>query len=315
MDVEHQATMLQNRVAKTFRKLKGQFAQAHVGAFRLYDRDIPEIRLAIDWYEGHLVVGEYSRRQHEAIPGWAQHMAQAVAERLQVPPEQVHLKVRRTRPEAGPRYQRLERRDTRIQVREGPLRFWVNLTDYLDTGLFLDHRRTRQLVQKECRDRDVLNLYGYTGSFTCAAALGQARHTVTVDRSRRYLDWARDNLQLNGFDGQQHQLVSADSQTFLARAARDGQRFDLVILDPPSYSTAGQDQALDIQRDHGELVAASLALLRPHGVLWFSTNHQRFEPLLNGLPIQEATEMTAQTVPIDFRNRSAHRSFRLVKSP
>lgn len=313
VDVEVQARMLQNRLAKTFRKLAKPFERAQIGAFRLYDRDIPEIRLAIDWYEGHLVVAEYERRQHEAIPQWAARMAQAAAQRLEVPPERVHLKQRRTRPQQGPRYGRLARSAERLIVREGELRFWVNLTDYLDSGLFLDQRLTRARVGQESQGRHVLNLYGYTGSFTCAAALGGAASSVTIDRSRTYTEWAQDNLALNGLAQDVHRFVVCDSRAFLERAQRGGQLFDLIVCDPPSFSTAGQDVALDIQRDHPQLVEACLAVLKPGGVLWFCTNHQRFTPALDALGAQQVEEMTVHTVPQDFRNRTVHRSFRIRK--
>ncbi|HLV21145.1 MAG TPA: class I SAM-dependent methyltransferase [Polyangiaceae bacterium] len=313
IDPERQAQMLAGRLQKTFRHLRPRFQRRNVGAFRLYDRDIPEIRLAIDWYEGHLVVAEYERQQHASIDGWAERMARGAAAALGVPEGHLHLKQRRTRPASGARYGRLANTGQRLVVREGPLKFWVNLDDYLDTGLFLDHRTTRELVRQECSGKDVLNLYAYTGAFTCAAAQGGARRSVTVDRSRSYLDWTRDNLVLNGLHGEAHSLVASDSGSFLKRAAVAGERFDRIVLDPPSFSTPGDDAPLDVQRDHPELVTAALELLRPGGVLWFSTNHQRFEPRLEGVPASEIRELTRRTVPEDFRNRTAHRCFRLVR--
>jgi 23S rRNA G2069 N7-methylase RlmK/C1962 C5-methylase RlmI len=305
VDVRQQAEMLANRARKNFRRLHRAFEREGIGAFRVYDWDVPEIRATVDWYEGHLVVAEYERSQTRDTPGWLEAMGSAAAGALGVPPDQVHLKRRRTRPAQGPRYERLARTGRRIDVRERGLRFWVNLDDFIDTGLFPDHRETRARIRSEAAGADFLNLFGYTGSFTCAAAAGGARTTVTVDTSEGYLSWARDNLEANGAGGDRHQLVREDAGDYLARA---GRRFSLCVLDPPSFSTRAGAAAFDVQRDHRGLVESALAALRPGGVLYFSTNHQRFEPRLEGLG---AEEITRETAPPDYR-RTPHRSFRMV---
>ncbi|MCA1825877.1 MAG: class I SAM-dependent methyltransferase [Myxococcales bacterium] len=289
--------MLANRARKNFHRLHPRFEERGIGTFRVYDRDIPGIRAAIDWYEGHLVVAEYAREQTAGLP-WLETMARAAAEALAVPWERVHLRKRR----AGGKYERLASRGERIEVRERDLRFLVNLDDYLDTGLFADHRETRALIRKEARGKSFLNLFAYTGSFTCAALKGGARSSVSVDASPIYLEWARDNLALNGLEGA---LVRGDVREFLAAA---NERWQLCVLDPPSRSDHG-GRMFDVQRDHRSLIEKTLAVLEPRGVLWFSTNHQRFEPRLEGL---RCTEMTGQTVPEDYRNRAVHRSFRIV---
>ena len=293
--------MLANRVRKNFRKLHPRFEQRRVGAFRIYDRDIPEIRAVVDWYEGHLVVAEYAREQTAGLP-WLETMARAAADALEVPFERVHLKKRR----AGEKYERLARKGERIEAREGDLRFLVNLDDYIDTGLFADHRETRALVRREAAGKSFLNLFAYTGTFTCAALKGGAREATTVDASQTYLDWARDNLRLNGLP--EGELVRADVSDFLERSA--ARRWELCVLDPPSYSDHG-GRIFDVQRDHRALIEKALAALEPGGALWFSTNHQRFEPRLDGL---QFAEMTQKTVPEDYRNRAVHRSFRIVRA-
>jgi len=289
--------MLSNRVRKSFRKLHPRFERESIGAFRLYDRDIPEIRAAIDWYEGHLVVAEYERQQTREIP-WLEAMGRAAAEAQGVPGERLHLKTRRP----GGKYDRLARTNRRLTVRERDLRFHVNLDDYIDTGLFPDHRDTRARVRAEARGSRFLNLFAYTGSFSCAAAAGGALSTTSVDASKTYLDWAKDNLELNG---QRGELVRSAVDDFL-RAAGE-RRWTLCGVDPPSFSDFG-GKMFDVQRDHRALIDRTLQVLAPGGVLWFSTNHQRFAPGLDGLRFNEE-----QTVPEDFRNRTAHRAFRIVR--
>jgi 23S rRNA (cytosine1962-C5)-methyltransferase len=307
VDTARQAEMLANRVRKNFRRLHRPFEREGVGAFRLYDWDVPEIRATVDWYEGHLVVAEYERAQTRRTPEWLEAMGSAASAALEVPETNLHLKRRRTRPVRGERYQRLGRGGERIAVRERGLRFWVNLDDYIDTGLFPDHRDTRARVRAEAEDGEVLNLFGYTGSFTCAAATGGARRTVTVDASASYLAWARENLELNGLAGPRHELLREDARDFLART---GPRFTLCVLDPPSYSTRAGAAPFEVQRDHRALIEAALATLLPGGVLYFSTNHQRFEPRMGGL---RAEEITRETAPRDYR-RTPHRCFRIVNA-
>ena len=301
---EEQARMIANRCSKRLKHLRKRFERDDIGAFRLYDRDIPEIRAAVDWYEGHLVFAEYTRAQTDAIAGWADTMAHAIATSLAVPEDRVHVKQRQTG--RGVRYEKLSSRGERVAVREFGLKFWVNLDDYIDTGLFLDHRLTRRMVGQACADRRFLNLFAYTGAFTCHAAVGGAKATTTVDRSNTYLDWAENNLDLNDLSGP-HEMIRADVHEFLQQARKERRRWDIAVLDPPSFSTGG----LDVQNDHRDLIDQTLAVLRAQGELWFSTNHQRFEPYLDGL---DAVEMTSQTVPEDFRNRQPHRCWRITKS-
>jgi len=227
--LERQAQMLADRARKSLRKLHPRFQQRGVGAFRLYDRDIPEIRAVVDWYEGHLVIAEYERTQTQGLP-WLTTMAEAVAGALSVPMERVHLKRRRT----GKKYARLSRKNERIIVRENDLRYLVNLDDYIDTGLFADHRETRARVRAEARNAKFLNLFAYTGSFTCAAAAGGAVQTTSVDASQTYLDWAAANLELNHASGE---LVRSGVDEFLSSAGE--RRWTLCVLDPPSFSAFG----------------------------------------------------------------------------
>ena len=305
--------MLGNRVAKSHKKLFAAFEKKNIGAFRLYDRDIPEIRAVVDWFEGHLVVGEYARALTDAAPSWLPAMGEACAKALGLPEGRVHLRRRRTRPAEGQRYERLAETNARLEVREGDLKFLVNLDDYLDVGLFPDHRETRKRIRVEASGRTFLNLFSYTGSFTVAAARGGAKSSLTVDTSGLYLDWARENLSVNGVHTSAHELLRLDAREALRRVRNAGRTFELAFVDPPSFSSKGPDGGdFDVQRDHRALLEEALGVLAPGGVLWFSTNHQRFEPDLDGLG---ATENTRETVPVDFRNETVHRTWRLVKAP
>jgi 23S rRNA (cytosine1962-C5)-methyltransferase len=201
-----------------------------------------------------------------------------------------------------------------MSVREGDLRFYVNLDDYVDTGLFGDHRDTRQMVREMAAGRDVLNLYCYTGSFTCYAAKGGARRTVSVDRSRTAIQWTRANLDLNGLSEKTNRLVQSGSLAFLEKARTEGLTFDLAVVDPPSYSSdrAGK-RDFDIARDHPRLLTAVIRTLRPGATLFFSTNHQDFTLRIEDLPPVEVNEITTQTIPEDYRSKkkTIHRCWRI----
>jgi 23S rRNA G2069 N7-methylase RlmK/C1962 C5-methylase RlmI len=302
--------MLANRVRKNHKHLARAMARKGVDVYRLYDRDIPEIRVVVDYYAGHLVVGEYARTQTD-VEGYLESMAAAAARGAGVPAENVHVRKRQTRPAAGPRYGKLASTASRLEVHEGGLRFLVNLDDYLDTGLFADHRETRARVRGEVAGKRFLNLYAYTGAFTVYAAAGGARESTSVDASGVYLDWARENLKLNGLDGPQHQLVREDVEDWLRGAERGRARWDVAFVDPPSFSDRGA--GLDVQRDHRQLVERTIALVAPGGLVYFSTNHQRFEPSLHELAgARECREITHETVPEDYRNKAIHRCWRIV---
>lgn len=308
----HHAEILGNRVRKQYRHLRKRFKRAHIDCFRLYDWDIPEVRAVVDWYAGHVVIAEYVRKQ--TGPQWLPAMAEAVRTALELPADCVHVKMRRTGTADDLRYSRLAEDNKRFIVNERDLRFWVNLDDFIDTGLYSDHRDTRVLVRDEARDQDFLNLFAYTGAFSCAAAAGGAASTTTVDRSQTNLDWAADNMRLNEFTGKGHHFVQADVDTFLSRAAKKGESWSLVFCDPPSFfKDLKAGKAFDINRDHLRLLTQVLKVTRPGGTVYFSTNHQRFEPRLDELPVDRLRELTPKTIPEDFRNRQMHRCWRFER--
>lgn len=311
--VHRQATMLANRVKKRFKHLIRRFTRENIDVFRLYDWDIPEIRAVVDWYGGHLVVGEYMRRQ--SIPEWLPLMSRAVADALNIPAEKVHLKQRWTGKQDGNRYHRLDHTDRKIVVAERDLKFLVNPYDYVDTGLFADHRDTRQMVREMAAGKDFLNLYCYTASFSCYAAKGGARTTVSVDRSESTIQWARENMALNDIDPKANHLVHAHSFDFLKQAATQNRRFDLAVVDPPSYSTTKtRNLVFDVDRDHPRLLKAVIDLLRPGASLFFSTNHQNFTPRMDHLGVDAVEEITTATIPEDYvhKRKTIHRCWRIT---
>lgn len=307
----YHAEILGNRVKNRYRHFSRKYRKQSIDCFRLYDWDIPEVRAVVDWYAGHLVIGEYIRTQ--TGPDWLPKMAEAVAARLDVPMDKVHIKHRRTNIKDKPRYTRLASKGKRFVVRERDLKFWVNLDDFLDTGLFSDHRDTRVLVRGLAKGQDFLNLYGYTGAFTCAAAAGGAKSTVTVDRNGTYLKWAKENLELNKLDGKKHQQAQSDTLKFLKQMDRQGRKFTLAVVDPPSFfQDRNRGIEFDITRDHPELLDHVLRVMAPGAVIFFSTNHQRFEPCFDGLAIKDLKELTPKTIPEDYHNKKVHRCWKMT---
>ncbi|HEY7745645.1 MAG TPA: bifunctional 23S rRNA (guanine(2069)-N(7))-methyltransferase RlmK/23S rRNA (guanine(2445)-N(2))-methyltransferase RlmL [Desulfuromonadales bacterium] len=307
------AEMFANRLRKNLRNLGRWARQNGITCYRLYDADLPEYAVAVDVYERWVHVQEYeapSTIDPQKAESRLRDVLAVLPTVLEVPAENVFLKVRR-RQKGTSQYQKFDRRGEFHEVHEGDCRFLVNFTDYLDTGLFLDHRPTRQLLRALAAGKHVLNLFGYTGAATVYAAAGGARATTTVDLSQVYLDWAQRNLALNGFSGAPHEFVRADCLEWLQRERR---RFDLIFLDPPTFSTSKRMEAtFDVQRDHIPLLRAAAGLLAPGGVLIFSNNNRRFRMDRESLPELQIEEITRQTIPRDFeRNPRIHNCWRIT---
>ena len=310
---QHQGVMLANKAKKKYTHLKKRFAKQGIDVFRIYDWDIPEIRAVIDWYDGHLVVGEYTRAQ--STPEWLPIMGKAVAKALGVPMEKVHLKQRKAGKNDGKRYERLAHTDTKIVMKERDLDFYVNPCDYIDTGLFSDHRNTRSMVRDMAKGKDFLNLYCYTGSFTCYAAKGGAATTTSVDRSETAVNWVRENLKLNGLSSPDNSVIRMHTPEFLTKAKKEGRTFDLAVVDPPSFSTTiTTGETFDIVKDHTWLLNNVVSLMRPGSTIFFSTNHQDFTSKLDILPIAHFDEITTKTIPEDYINKrkTIHRCWKII---
>jgi 23S rRNA (guanine2445-N2)-methyltransferase / 23S rRNA (guanine2069-N7)-methyltransferase len=307
--------MFANRLRKNLRTIGAWARRQSIDCYRLYDADIPEYALAVDLYRGESLwvhCQEYAAPRSVDPVDAARRLEEAMAtipELLGVPEEQVFLKVRQ-RQKGTSQYQKLAQRGRFHEVREDHCRLLVNFTDYLDTGLFLDHRLTRALAAQLARGRKFLNLFAYTASATVHAALGGAATTTTVDMSRTYLDWAQRNLALNGIAGPEHLLIQADCLEWLEQANRAAawHRYGVIFLDPPTFSSSKRMRnTFEVQRDHPRLIRQALHLLEPGGTLIFSNNYRRFRmdpPILEEFVVED---ITARTLPRDFaRNPRIH---------
>jgi len=311
------AQMFANRLAKNLRELGAWARRERVSCFRLYDADMPEYAFAIDLYrsdpDGHggswLYVQEYAPPRSVAAERSRARREEALSvlhEVTGVVPEAIFMRMRRQQKGAG-QYGKLAERGEFEVVEENGLRFLVNFTDYLDTGLFLDHRILRRRIRELAAGKRFLNLFGYTGTATVYAAAGAAARTLTLDLSRTYLDWARRNLELNGLQGPAHALERADCVEWLA--GDDARRFDLVFLDPPTFSTSkSMERTLDVQRDHVALIHGALRRLAPGGLLIFSTNLRRFSLDRDALGRLAAEDWTRATLPKDYSRSPRMRS-------
>ncbi len=298
-------TMFRNRLQKVFAHRRKKAAQQHVTCYRLYDLDLPEFPLAIDLYENHVHVAEY-RRNHTLSEAehqtWLEGSRMVISEVLQVPLEHIHLKQRAVIADRKEQYGHFASKGELLTVQENGIHFYVNLSDYLDTGLFLDHRPTRVMARELSKDKDVLNLFAYTGSFSVYAALGGARSVHTVDLSNTYLDWARDNFTLNGLHGAAYRFTAADVMALLPTLPSGSH--DLIVCDPPTFSNSKKMQGVfDVQRDHPALLNQCLRLLRPDGLLLFSTNNRRFRLYDEHLDTDRFKDITRQTTGFDFEGK------------
>jgi len=310
------AQMFANRLRKNLQRLDPWAQREHIDCFRVYDADMPEYAFAIDLYgrePRHAYVQEYAPPKTVNQESARERRREALAvlpEVLAVPLAQVHSRVRK--PQKGA--EQYEKRDSaaeRHAIEEGGLKFWVNFRDYLDTGLFLDHRIMRDMLRSWADGADFLNLFCYTGSATVYAAAGGARSTTSVDLSNTYLDWAHENLLLNGFREGNHELYRADCLAWLEEQEPRGPRFDLIFLDPPTFSNSKRmEGVLDVQRDHVGMIRRSMKLLRPAGRLVFSTNYTRFKLDSGELADLAIEDVSAATIPKDFeRHARIHKCF------
>jgi 23S rRNA (guanine2445-N2)-methyltransferase / 23S rRNA (guanine2069-N7)-methyltransferase len=318
---DNQAEMFANRLRKNLKKIGKWAKQNQVSCYRLYDADLPEYAVAVDVYQGDetwVNVQEYESPKTIDPAKANQRLAGAMVEIpkvLDIPKEQVFLKIRRKQ-KSTDQYEKQGESGRFHVVEEGGCKFWVNFEDYLDTGLFLDHRPIRLMIQQQAKGKRFLNLFAYTGSASVHAAVGGAASSVTVDMSNTYLDWAKRNFDLNGIQGD-HKLLRANCVEWLMEqaGAKDKPQFDLIFLDPPTFSNSKKmGEAFDIQNDHLHLLRSAVALLAADGVLYFSTNFRRFKLDRQALADLQIEDISAQTIPEDFaRDQKIHYCWRITR--
>jgi 23S rRNA (cytosine1962-C5)-methyltransferase len=310
------SSSLANRLRKNFRHFRRWADRQGLTAFRVYDLDLPEYPCSIDWYEGRVHLIEYPRTS-SLLRGTTskarEETLRAICQALQVDRPRIYAKQHRRKVWGRQQYQATGREGECFTISEQGLKFWVNLASHLDTGLFLDHRRTRARIRAEAAGKRFLNLFSYTGSFTVYAAAGGAQSTTSVDLSRRYLDWTARNLLLNHLERGFHEQVRADASAWLQSAGERGRRYDLIVLDPPPFSSSkSMQRSFNVQRDHVRLLDRGLALLAPGGSLYFSTSFQAFEPQWQFASSVSVEELTPASIPEDFRRKQVHRCWRMT---
>jgi 23S rRNA G2069 N7-methylase RlmK/C1962 C5-methylase RlmI len=357
--ITSQAEMLGNRLKKRLQHLSKWARRSGVNAFRLYDRDIPEIPLVLDLY-GDVVSGALYKRPYEKDfadeEKWLEAMGGAIAQALALELENIIIKLREKHSHnSGPQscgqgqYEKIAERGLVREAREGGLRFKVNLSDYLDTGLFLDRRAVRRMIRADSAGKRVLNLFCYTGSFSVYAADGGAASTDSVDLSNTYIGWAKENFSLNGIDSQilrleeyfpriqpggstrrdpnqqsptPHILIRADTVEFLHLAAAARLSWDIIVIDPPVFSNSSMAADFDLQRDHVKMLGSCLSLLSPGGRLWFSAGSRSFKTgaaelkasLSGSFPGIAVTDFSSKAVDEDFRGRKTPKTYILTVS-
>jgi 23S rRNA (cytosine1962-C5)-methyltransferase len=326
--------MLGERLANRMKHLAKWGRKQGISCFRLYERDVPDYPAIVDWYgdpgaadptrDGDAVAWLHSRKKDDTLEKEIEHRRDAEAEilaGLNIPRERLHVKHRgRQRTGDGERdqYERVDTRATKKIVDEHGLRFEINLSDYVDVGLFLDHRPTRKSVGERATGKRVLNLFAYTGAFSVHARAGGAVATTTVDMSRTYLDWYERNLALNAFSADSdHRTVQADCLQWLeAGPSSEAERYDIVICDPPTFSNSKRMRAgsFAIDRDHPDLLRWIARFVAPKGEVFFSTNSRTFELDDASIPPGFGSrEISNRSVPEDFRNQRIHRCWRLAE--
>ena len=303
---EEKFIMFRNRLEKVYRHLGKQAKRMAITCYRLYDHDLPEFPFCIEIYEQNVYVAEYKRRHgmsEDEHDEWMSRSLILICEVLKVSEENIFLKLRQKKPGRLGQYQKTADRRSEFVAEENGLKFIVNLSDYLDTGLFLDHRVTREKIKTEVKEKKVLNLFSYTGSFSVFAAAGAAGEVITVDLSKTYLDWAKRNMQLNNFlDTGKYKFIQADVLQYLKTISEKS--FDLIILDPPTFSNSKRMvDILDIQRDHVKLINYCLRGLKAGGKIYFSTNYKKFVLDKASIDSSLIKDITKQTTPFDFEGR------------
>jgi 23S rRNA (cytosine1962-C5)-methyltransferase len=309
--------MFENRLLKNYKHRLKQAKRLNVSCWRLYDHDLPEFPVCVEFYEDYIYIAEYNRRhaltdeEHEI---WFNETKRIIADMTGVPTDKMYVKLRKRMSHREGQYEKEAVTESKIiTVQENGLQFLVNLTDYLDTGLFLDHRVTRQMVQTEAKDTHFLNLFSYTSSFSVYAAKAGAKSVTSVDLSKTYLSWSEENFKLNQIaSSSAYQFIHADVKQYLKTLPIN--YYELVVMDPPTFSNSKRmKDILDIQRDHVELINDMLKAMKPGGILYFSTNFTQFIIDAEQIKSTQIKDITKATTPFDFEGRLKRWCYKIIK--
>lgn len=312
LDDEDKSSAFKNRIRKNYKHIRKWAKKSITNCFRIYDRDIKEYPLTIDFYDGKFCVHffSYDKGQEEPALELKEEIKTVLTSLFETSSENIYWKTR-TKREKLEQYEKLNEKEQFFTVLEYGAQFKINLTDYLDTGLFLDHRETRQKIKSLAKDKNVLNLFAYTCSFSIQAALGGAFFTKSVDMSNTYTSWGEENFLINKLSLKDNEVVRADCLKFLDEEIR---KYDIIIIDPPTVSRSKKmDEMFDIQEDYIFLIKKSLKLLLPEGMIFFSTNSRKFkfdESLFEDCQIRDISN---KTIPLDFHNQKIHKCWQISK--
>lgn len=313
-DGEDKSSPFKNRIRKNYRHIRKWAKRTGTDCFRIYDRDISHYPLAIDFYAGRFCVQYFSKMSDSDEPPseLVQETVDVLHSIFGCDPGAIYWRTR-ARSKATRQYEKTGESKEFFSAYEYGLKFKINLCDYLDTGLFLDHRETRKMVASISAGKRVLNLFAYTCSFSVHAAAAGAVYTKSVDMSNTYTDWGKDNFVLNSLSLQNNEVVRADCLKFLDDEIRSGQKYDIIIIDPPTISRSKKMESMfDVQVDYIFLINKSLNLLKKDGMIFFSTNSRKFVFDERQFKSCSITDISAKTLPIDFRDPKIHRCWKIV---
>ncbi len=301
----------ENRLRKNFRHIAKWATRQGISCYRIYDADTPSFPFAVDLYGDYISVSEYKTKyslEGEEHYRWMGECIIAISEVTEIPEKNIFIREREKQAGKG-QYEKRSNESFGTWVDELGAKFWVNLTDYLDTGLFLDHRNTRLWVREKSEGKRVLNLFAYTGAFSVHAALGGAEVVTTVDMSKTYLEWAEKNMKKNGFSSpDKYRYLREDILYWLKKPF--GELYDIIVMDPPTFSNSKKMKGfLNIQRDHVYLISQAMKLLKKDGLMYFSNNFRNFKIDYEALSKYKIKEVSSQSVPNDFRNKKIHKCF------
>ncbi len=313
IDGEDKTSPLKNCIRNKYKHLRKWAKRTHTNALRIYDKEIKEYPLAIDYYDGRYCVQFFtSTRDTDEPPSkLVEEVVSAICTLFGANQDSIYWRTRIKRAKTE-QYEKVDNEKEFFTVLEYGIKFQINLTDYLDTGLFLDHRETRQMVASLAKGKRLLNLFAYTCSFSVHAAAAGAAFTKSVDMSNTYIAWGEENFKLNNLSLKNNIFVRADCLKFLDEELSSGTKYDIIVIDPPTISRSKKmDGMFDIQFDYISLITRALRLLSPEGMIFFSTNSRKFDFDESNFPNSTITDISAKTIPLDFHSHKIHRCWKI----